>query len=136
MRQRCACKDATPASPLRKIVTAKSRRRLDNGRAPVPVNEVTSESEADEYARPEDVQARSELCSKLWFWALPGCRCAWHASNHIAETWQASSARQRGLHAAHGIRAAAQTAMISTRLAHGLASRSAATCPLVCSVTT
>ena len=65
MRQRCACKDATPASPLRKIVTARSRRRLDNGRAPAPVNEVTSESEADEYARPEDVQARSELCLKL-----------------------------------------------------------------------
>ncbi len=135
MRQRCACKDATPASPLRKIVTAKSRRRLDSGCAPAPVNEVTSESEADEYARPEDVQARPGPCPELCVWVLPRCRRACHASNYMAEIWQASSARHRGLHAVCGISAAAQAAMTSTRAAHGLASRSAASCPLVRSVT-
>ncbi len=57
LQQRCACKDATPASPLRKIVTAKSRKRLD-GAAATPANEITSE--ADEYARKEDVQARAK----------------------------------------------------------------------------
>ena len=62
--QRCACKDATPASPLRKIVTAKSRRRLYTGAAAAPANEVTSESERDEFARPEDVQVRSAPCTQ------------------------------------------------------------------------
>ena len=61
LQQRCACKDATPASPLRKIVNAKSRKRLD-GMAATPANEITSESEADEYARKEDVQARTANC--------------------------------------------------------------------------
>ena len=49
LRQRCACKDATPASPLRKIVTAKSQRRLHMGADAAPTNEVTSESERDEF---------------------------------------------------------------------------------------
>ncbi|KAK9831988.1 hypothetical protein WJX81_006685 [Elliptochloris bilobata] len=61
--QRCACKDATPASPLRKIVTAKSRRRLDMAAAAAPANEVTSESEADEFARLEDVKVTVDNCT-------------------------------------------------------------------------
>ena len=63
LQQRCACKDATPASPLRKIITAKSRRRLDMGADATPANEVTSESERDEFARPEDVQVRLPSCT-------------------------------------------------------------------------
>ena len=73
LQQRCACKDATPASPLRKIVTAKSQRRLHMGADAAPANEVTSESERDEFARPEDVQARSPFLHQ------EGCVCVFRS---------------------------------------------------------